>query len=227
MDGMQDPPFLDLVGPPKPGVKVGFTLAIPTVGLGIFTLQNISFGAVFYLGFLGDPANLRLNFCERHQPFILTVSLFGGGGFFAIDIGMDGVKQIEAALEFGAAIALNLGVAAGSASIMGGVYFQKSGDAFQVSAYFRAAGCLSVLGIISVSVELYIALTYSSKGNADHGGKLWGQASITVKIKIAFFSIKVGISIEREFAGSDPKFIETVTPAHWETYCKKFADYPA
>ncbi len=227
MDGLQDPPFLDLVGPPQPGVKVGFTLGIPTVGVGIFTLQNISFGAVFYLGFLGDPANLRLNFCERHQPFILTVSLFGGGGFFAIDIGMDGVKQIEAALEFGAAIALNLGVAAGSASIMGGVYYQKSGTGFEVSAYFRAAGCLSVLGIISISVELYIALTYSSKGMGAHGGKLWGQASITVKIKIAFFSIKVGISIEREFAGSDPTFIETVAPSDWQEYCGAFADYPA
>jgi hypothetical protein len=60
-----------------------------------------------------------------------------------------------------------------------------------------------------------------------HGGKLWGQASITVKIKIAFFSISVSIGIEREFAGSDPKFIETVTPVHWKSYCDKFANYPA
>ena len=29
------------------------------------------------------PLNFRFAFCERHQPFTLTVSLFGGGGFFA------------------------------------------------------------------------------------------------------------------------------------------------
>lgn len=227
MDGFDDPPFLDLVPPPDAGVRVGFTQGIPTVGIGIFTLQNISFDASFFLPFVGKPANLRLNFCERHQPFILTVSLFGGGGFFAIDIGFEGVEQIEAALEFGAAIALNLGVASGSASIMGGVYYRTTGEDFELSAYFRAAGALSVLGIITVSVELYIALTYTSKKTDPHGGKLWGQASVTVKIKIAFFSVKVSIGIEREFAGSDPKFFDTVKPQNWIDYCDSFAEYPA
>lgn len=224
-DGFDDPPFLNLHLPR--GLNVGFTQGVPTVGLGIFTLQNISFGAGFYLPFLGDEANLSLAFCRRHQPFILTVSLFGGGGFFGMEIGFGGVRMVEAALEFGAAVALNLGVAKGQASVMGGVYYQKSGDGFAFSAYFRAAGSLSVLGIISVSVELYISLNYESRKNQPHGGKLWGQASLTVKIKIAFFSISVKLSIEREFAGSDPKFVETVTPADWSQYCAAFADYPA
>lgn len=227
MDGFDDPPFLNLTPEPHPGVNVGFTQGVPTVGIGIFTLQNISFSAGFFLPFLGDEANLRLAFCQRHQPFILTVSLFGGGGFFAIDIGFAGVRQVEAALEFGAAIALNLGVAKGSASIMGGVYYQKSGTGFAISAYFRAAGALSVLGIITVSVELYISLNYQSDKSQEHGGKLWGQASISVKIKIVFFSVSVKVSIEREFAGSDPKFIETVSPSDWTQYCAAFADYPA
>jgi hypothetical protein len=144
-----------------------------------------------------------------------------------MDISTSGVRQIEAALEFGASVALNLGVAKGSASIMGGVYYQKSEGSFVISAYFRAAGSLSVLGIITVSVEFYLALTFASKGAPAHGGKLWGQASLTVKIKIAFFSKSVSISIEREFAGSDPKFLDTVSPADWTEYCDAFADYPA
>ena len=228
MDGFQDPPFLDLVLPPdpNPGVTVGFTQGIPTVGIGIFTLQNISLSASFYLPFIGAPANLRLAFCERHQPFILTVSCFGGGGFFAIDIGFAGVQMIEAALEFGASVALNLGVAKGAACVMAGVYYQRRDDGFAIAAYFRAAGSLSVLGIITVSVELYVSLNYESNKALTHGGKLWGQASLTVKIKIAFFSKSVSISIEREFAGSDPKFTDTVKPDHWIEYCSAFADYP-
>jgi hypothetical protein len=228
MDGFNDPPFLDLILPPEsPGVRVGFTQGIPTVGIGIFSLENIAFSAGFFLPFLDGPANLRLAFCERHQPFTLTVSLLGGGGFFAIDIGFKGVRSIEAALEFGASVALNLGVASGSATVMGGVYF-KAGEnnAFELSAYVRAAGSLEVLGIITVSVELYVALSYASKTAAEHAGKLWGQASISVKIKIAFFSKSVSISIEREFAGSDPKFFETISPAVWSEYCTAFADCP-
>ena len=227
MDGFNDPPFLHLILPPqpKPGVEVGFTLGIPTVGIGIFTLQNISFSASFYLPFLDGEALMRLAFCERHQPFILTVLLFGGGGFFAIEIGMSGVQWIEASLEFGASVALDLGVASGMACIMGGVYYGGGPKGFQLTAYFRAAGSLTVLGFISVSVELYVSLNYASKGQV-HGGHLWGQASVSVKVKIAFFSVSVSISIEREFAGSDPKFIDSVSSADWVDYCNSFADCP-
>lgn len=225
LDGFNDPPFLRLTQPP--GVEVGFTQGVPTIGVGIFTLQNISFAASFYLPFLTGSALLRLAFCERHQPFTLTVSLFGGGGFFAIEIGLDGVKKVEASLEFGASIALNLGVASGSACIMGGVYYQGGEKGFMLVGYFRAAGCLTVLGFISVSVELYIALGYASKNSGlDHEGHLWGEASVSVKVKIAFFSVSVKISITREFAGSDPKFIDCVSVPQWIDYCNAFADCP-
>ena len=52
---------------------------------------------------------MRFNFSERQHPFSLTVSLLGGGGFFAIGIGSAGVQEIEAALEFGAAVSIDLG----------------------------------------------------------------------------------------------------------------------
>jgi len=228
MDGFNDPPFLELILPPKPepGVKVGFTQGVPTVGIGIFTLQNIGFSASFYLPFLAGEAVMRLAFCERHQPFTLTVMLFGGGGFFAIEIGMSGVKWMEASLEFGASVALDLGVASGMACIMGGVYYGGGPAGFQLTAYFRAAGALTVLGFITVSVELYVSLNYASKGMGKYGGKLWGQASVSVKVKIAFFSVSVSISIERVFAGSDPKFIDSVSSADWIDYCNSFADCP-
>ena len=226
LDGFKDPPNLEIVQSPHPGVNVGFTLGIPDIGIGIVTIQNVSLGAGFFLPFGDAPLNFHFAFCERQQPFILTVSLFGGGGFFGIDIGIDGVKMIEAALEFGASVALNLGVASGEASIMAGFYFQMAGKEFQLTGYFRAAGSLSVLGIITVSLEFYLGLTYASKGISPHGGTLWGQASLKVKIEILFFSISVGVSMEREFAGSDPKFRQMLAPADWETYADAFGEYP-
>ena len=47
----------------------------------------------------------------------------GGGGFFAIGVSSHGVREIEAAIEFGAAVSINLGVAVGSVEIKAGVYF--------------------------------------------------------------------------------------------------------
>ncbi len=228
MDGFKDPPSLQLVPPPDAGVDVGFSLGIPTIGLGILTIQNVSLSAGFYLPFVDKPMNFRFAFCKREQPFILTVSLFGGGGFFAMNVGLQGVKNIEAALEFGASIALNLGVASGQASIMAGFYYQMTETGFEFTGYFRASGSLSVLGIITVSLEFYLGLSYASKGSGlAHEGKLWGQAKLTVKIEILFFSISVSVGMEREFAGSDPTFRELVAPSDWALYCDAFADYPA
>jgi hypothetical protein len=225
LDGFQDPPTLNLVKSPTPGLEVGFTQGIPTIGIGIMSIQNVSLGASFYLPFGNAPLNFHFAFCQRHQPFILTVSLFGGGGFFSMDVGLHQVVMIEAALEFGASAALNLGVAKGQASIMGGFYFQKAGANFVLTGYFRAAGSLSVLGIITVSLEFYLGLAYATKGNQPHAGALWGQAKLTVKIKITFFSKSVSVSMEREFAGSDPRFRQLVSPTAWAEYCSAFAAY--
>lgn len=224
LDGFIDPPYLDVTAE---GVSSGFTLGLPTIGIGIFVLQDISLSAGFHLPFIGGAAGLRFAFCERDHPFLLTVMAFGGGGYFGIDLDTSQVTNVEAALEFGAAIALNLGVASGKASITGGVYYQKSGAGFEITAYFRAAGSLSVLGIVTVSVELYVGLGYQSDKAKPHGGKLYGTASIKVKIKIAFFSTSVSVGIEREFAGSDPTFAQMVTLDDWSTYCGAFAPEPA
>jgi hypothetical protein len=110
--------------------------------------------------------------------------------------------------------------------MMGGFYFQKAGAGFELTGYFRASGSLSVLGIISVSLEFYLALTYTSKGGGGaHAGAMWGQASLTVKIEILFFSTSVSVKMERKFAGSDPTFHQLVAPTDWSRYCAAFADY--
>ncbi len=225
MDGFSDPPSLEISQSP-PGVEVGFSLGIPTIGIGILTIQNVSLGASFFLPFGKDPMNFHFAFCERQQPFILTVYIFGGGGFFSMDVGSQGVVMIEAALEFGVSAAINLGVASGEASMMAGFYFQKTGADFILTGYFRAYGSLSVLGIITVSLEFYLGLSYASKGITPHGGKLWGQASLTVKIEILFFSVSVSVGMEKEFAGSDPMFRDMLTPADWVEYTDAFAAYP-
>ena len=225
MDGFSASPSLNILQAP-PGAEVGFSVGIPTIGIGVLTIQNVSLAASFFLPFGKEPMNFHFAFCQRQQPFILTVYIFGGGGFFSMDVGSQGVVMIEAALEFGVSAAINLGVASGEASMMAGFYFQKTGADFILTGYFRAYGSLSVLGIITVSLEFYLGLSYASKGITPHGGTLWGQASLTVKIEILFFSTSVSVSMEKEFAGSDPIFREMLTPADWVDYTEAFAAYP-
>jgi hypothetical protein len=182
-------------------VSAGLTLQIPTVAFGVLTIQNISLGAKLVIPFTGNPARLRFNFCEREQPFLLTVYAFGGGGFFAIEVGLDGVERLEAALEFGASAALNIGVASGEDHVMGGIYYQmeKGGqpdESASLTSYIRMGGSLEVLGIITLSIEFYLGMEFQITEN-----ELWGQAKLTVKVEVLFFSASVELSVERRLAG--------------------------
>lgn len=219
-NGFDDPPFLTVDGQ---GVVAGYTLGVPTIGVGVFSLQNIALSSTISIPFTDRPAGVRFAISERHKPFLVTVSLFGGGGFFALAVSANGLEQIEASIEFGGNIALNLVVASGGVHVMAGIYFALTAGSVTLTGYLRCGGYLEVLGLISVSVEFYLAFTYRKK---DAGGsEVWGQATLTVCVKVAFFSKSVSLSVERRFAGSDgdPSFAETVSPEEWAAYLLAFA----
>ena len=219
-DGFSDPPYVTVDGA---GILAGYTLAVPSLGIGIFSLQNLSLSAQLSVPFVGKPAAVRFAVSERHKPFLVSVTLFGGGGFFAMALSADGLEQIEAAIEFGGNLSLNLGVASGGVYVMAGIYFSLAGDETKLTGYLRCGGYLSVLGLISISIEFYLGFTFRSKVGG--GGEVWGQASVKVAVKIAFFSVSVTLTVERRFAGAagDPTFEQVVAPDDWNDYCAAFA----
>jgi hypothetical protein len=231
----EDGPFVDLT--PK-GITAGFNLSIPSVEVGILSISNISLGASITLPFTGDPLLIAFNFSTRENPFLLTVSCFGGGGYFLLVSSLEGIESVEAAFEFGASISLNVGVASGGVSVMGGFYFKIAKVKREISkevyvdtsdvtltGYIRINGRLSILGIITVSLEFYLALTAVLDLNSGKVQKIEGEASLKVKVEVLFFSKTVSVSVRREFAGADadPNFTTMVELDDWKQYCLAFA----
>lgn len=226
-NGFSDPPGLAVT---PQGITASFSLALPNVQVGILALSNISLGAAFNLPFTGDRPSLRFNFAERHNTFNLTVSLFGGGGFFAIGVDTGGVNEIEAALEFGASVSIDLGVASGSVYVKGGFYFHYSQENVHFEGYVEMGGRLRVIGLISVSLTFHLSLAYECKQksgpNALTTTRLYGQASLVVEVEILFFSASVTVKVKREFAGaeSDPTFADFIPDdSTWQDYCLAYA----
>ncbi len=223
-DGFSDPPAVTV---DEEGIRAGFGLAVPTVGVGVFSLQNLALSASLTVPFVGRAAGLRFALSERHHPFLVTVTLFGGGGFFALGVSANGVEEIEASIEFGGNVSLDIGVASGGVYVMAGVYFGMTAQVTQLTGYLRMGGHLSVLGLICVTLEFYLAFTWRDKG----GGRseIWGQASLTVGVTVAFFSTSVTLSVERRFAGAsgDPTLDQVVDEDDWEAYCLAFAEDPS
>ena len=208
------------------GVRAGFAIGLPPLSVGVFALKDVSLGANLTLPFLDGKPVFDFNVSQRPHPFLLTVAFFAGGGFFHLQLDTAGMKELEAALEFGAAAALDIGVASGEVHIMAGIYFslqRKEGTtdlAATLSGYLRMGGSLNVLGLVKISVEFNLSFTYD--GARD---KAYGRATLTVQVEVLFFSASVELTVERAFGGSgDPTFRELFdTPAAWNQYALAFA----
>ncbi|MFE0176157.1 hypothetical protein ACFWZ2_27925 [Streptomyces sp. NPDC059002] len=195
LDGFSDPPAITV---DRLGIHANYSMQLPNAAVGVFSLENLSLNAVLSVPFIGDtPLQAGFAFCRREAPFRLTVSMLGGGGYFGIVLTPAEIAVLDAALEFGAAVSMNFGVASGSLSVMAGIYFRLdlAQNSVTLVGYLRARGEVDVLGIVSASIELYMELGYRD-------GYAIGRASLTISIEIGFFETSVTIRCEKRFAGS-------------------------
>jgi hypothetical protein len=222
-EGLSDPPAIEQI---PGGVRSSFYAPIPGAAVGMFSLENITFGAALSLYF-GSPLELALSFSTKENPFICTVAALGGGGWLEVVLSTDGLRRLQGALQFGAALSVNLGVARGSVSVMGGIEFWLDGSDARLTGYLQVRGEVQVLGLISVCIESTLALTYDSGD-----GKLKGSCEWVLRVKVVFIRKTVRVHFSKTFAGSngDPTFAELMAPAGtvgvlpWDRYCGAFAE---
>jgi hypothetical protein len=179
------------------GVVVRYAVPLPAIPLGLLNIQNVVVSTSVSLSFLPDrPAAVRFALSERNNPFLVSVSIFGGSGFFALEVSTDGGVKIEAAVEFGGVAALNLIVVKGGVYLLAGIYLSISNGDLLIEGHLRLGGFVDVLGLISVSIEVFIALTYISERNV-----LFGTGRLTVGVKLLFFSESFSFEIKKEIPG--------------------------
>lgn len=221
--GFVDPPILD-VYPDR--VEVGYDLALPATTVGIFSLRNIKLKALLTLPFIGyDPLTFNFRFCERNDPFAMSVAIYGGGGYLGLTVSPDGLKQIESAMEFGASFALNVGVASGSVKAVGGFYFSceltGDGQSMVFESYLHIEGNLRVIRLISATLTFHLAMGFKSDGDFS---TLYGEATVIVKVDVVLFSGEVEVTASRSISQCDaPTFSTSIEEADWIAYAKAFA----
>jgi hypothetical protein len=182
-------------------IKATFVTVVPTpLSMGAFMLRNLLLKAAVTLSFVNEPLLVEFSFASREQPFLVAVSAFGGGGYLELAIGGggsdSGLQRFVGAIEFGACAAMDFGVAAGEVHVFGGVVFTKQGSGIEINGYLRIGGMVRVLGLISVSVELTIAMTYSPN-------VLTGSAKLVITVDLTFWSTSVEIRCSKSFGGSE------------------------
>lgn len=203
-------------------LRVGYTLALPPVSIGVFSLEHISIGTALDLPYVDGKPAFEFSFAKRSAPFLLTVECFGGGGFVHVVVDADGVEMVEGALEFGGLFSLDLGVASGGVHVMAGIYFKLKNTSSDLTGFVDIGGEVSVLGIISVSIDLNLSLSYETSNGHD---KVEGRATLTVSVHVLFFSTSVQLSVERSYGSGpgDPRVDQLMSAADWAAYAEAFA----
>jgi hypothetical protein len=229
-------------GQPSPGlilkpsfssIEVGLKINMPSFAVGAMALKNLYVGFSVFIPFSSPdggphPARIQFRLSDRDNPFLLGIYWFGGGGSLLIGLGFDGVEWFEISLEFGVHAEINIGgVIGGSASIMAGIYFEAKRVPTTnevdcvLTGFVRMRGMVELLGIVTITLSVYLGLTYRSAGN-----KVIGQATLTLEVEVWFFSLSVSVQVERQFSGepNDPAFLDLMpSQEHWDDYVSAFA----
>jgi hypothetical protein len=178
-------------------ILVGYQFEVPAISAGAFNLSNIKLGFDFNLYFKSKPMDFWFRFSERESPFLLSVGIFGGRGYFGIRVSSKKIEEVEALLEFGGYLGIDVGIARGCVFLFAGIFYRNRGGTTDLYGYIICGGVLNVLGIIELSMTFYLGM--HSEGNS---GSLLGTASVTVKIRLGFFKISRTASMTKRLTGS-------------------------
>ena len=189
------------------GIKAELTLPVPDIGTGAFTMTGITLYSHFSLSVAGGfEVATGLWLSRPDRPFGLAVLFLGGGGWFGVDVRYRPPEVFETRVSLGisagAMIALNFGVARGSAGMLFtiGLDFYRnwassgSGE-LAISIGFLVWGEFSILGIASAYLRLVLRVEYRD-------GSMTGYGRISVSIKICWcFTLKVNRDVQKRFTG--------------------------
>lgn len=205
LDVLQEKVGLGRLGPQivptSKDITARYAVPLPDVAALSFVLSNLNFSAALRVPFDGAPVSLSLGFASRARPFTLTVLMFGGGGYVDLELDRSGLRRLEVSLQFGAALAINLGIATAEVHAFGGIRYELVSDTPRLAGFLHIGGSVELLGLVSVAVELHVELAYQFDTNA-----LVGRAKIVVEIDVTLFSESVELdSGEWVIAGGAPR----------------------
>jgi len=187
-----DGPFVEF---PAGTIRTGFRFQVDETPVGSFILSQLSFTVAVSLPYNGDPARCDFAISSSDTPFLLSEPPYGGGGFFHLVLGLDGVELLEMALEFGVVADISIGPVSGGGYVMAGIYISIEGSDSKVCGFVHAHGHVDLFEIAQVDVDVYVTVCYNN-------GLVIGQATITVHVEVLFFSADFQLTASYQFAGS-------------------------
>ncbi len=231
-------------------VDVNLDLGLPALSFGVFRFSNLHVGIGVEIPF--DDGALVTTFAVGTRANPVTITVLGIGGFASIEIEAAphpaGLVRVEVVVGVIFEIAIDVFVAKGSlsASFSLGLEIEKvevtndsSGalelvDETTLFASIDLVGEIEVLGLITITVELLLALEYRVNQRL-----LIGEATVSVEVDAGVVKKEASFTVSQEFqlgdganarlAGRGPEssglaFADRYEAIdRWSTYCAAYA----
>jgi hypothetical protein len=171
------------ITPSPSSIVARYAIPVPDVQAFSLVMSNLTFNAGLTVPFKDEPVAVSLGFASRERPFTLTVLMFGGGGYMDLELVHTGLRRLEISLQFGAAIAMNFGIAQAEVHAFGGIRFELVASNVMLTGFIHIGGSVELLGLVSVSVEIQVELSYQFDTKC-----LVGRAKVVVELDVTLYS---------------------------------------
>ena len=204
-------PFGDLliIDVKRSGLTAGFMIQLPDIALGAFAISGIGVGAELSIPFDSKPVRFGFLMSRPENPFTLTITGLGGGGYLDQALGLAGIERLSITGFVAAEAKVDFGVASGGVSVRAGFTFaigpvpEPAGqEGLTLTAFASLNGHVSVLGIASATIDVYIGLSVIVPAELPAHVLLKGVASVSVRVSVALFSKTVNFNAERTIKGT-------------------------
>ena len=198
------------------GIHVDTSLNLPDTPGAFFMIKGLSFHGNLDIPLDGSSmAVFSFGLASAENPFTIAGGIFAGGGYFLVQIGTAGVRQIVVSVFFGAMIALNIVVASGQVSLTATITFtygalsnadgtplidpqtKQQAQGCSLVMTVKLEGSLNILDIIQLSLVFDLTLRWVDDGT----NTVTGSATIQISISIAFFTLSTSATASKTFAG--------------------------
>ena len=173
----------------KPGIEASYGINLGSFGVGTLSFSNVTLNAGARLPFgSAAEAEFIVSIGRTDAPFLISSTIFGGGGYLALLANGKGFIGLETSFDYGGVFTFGFGPLTGTGQITLGLYFRAArGEKARLGMNFMCRGAANI-ACFSFSTSLFVRLTYVD-------GKMDGTASYTFSFSIGIDDIDFKIEV--------------------------------
>jgi hypothetical protein len=172
----------------SPGIEVGYGLNLGTISLGPVSFINVSLNAGCRLPFDDSNALFTISLSRPDSPFLISVGIYGGGGYLALIANGKTIVGFEVSFEFGGVSAFSFGPLTGIGRLTTGIFLRKLYDSTTIEGFFFCGGSAHIV-CYGISASLMVSISQQP------GGSMSGQAVFTFSFSVGPAHIDFHITV--------------------------------